>query len=204
MSPILAGRFEQQDAADGAVAALVEAGFDPAQTATFYVNPRGQHNLTPIGGDTDDSRAAHQAPQGSGAGAAIGGVIGAVLGAASLPVAGAPAAVAGAAVAAGVGAYAGSLIGTLNKLGESVPANQSDAPEKAAEEEAPPRHAGMLVAVIVPTGETQDLAYDVFSARGAVDIEENEGEILGGNWVDFDPNKPLRLLRRAATTGAAG
>lgn len=204
MNTILAGRFEQQDQANAALAALRDAGFDTPLMTSFFLNPRGQHALTPIGGDTDDSRAAHQAPKGSGIGAAAGGVVGAALGAAAIPVAGPAAVAAGAMVAAGVGAFTGSLVGTLNKLGEPVPAEQKDAGAKAAEEEAPPRHAGMMVAVLTPTLEAQDAAFEALNACGAVEIEKSEGEITGGNWIDFDPNRPLRLLDSAPSMGAYG
>ncbi|MDB5806408.1 MAG: hypothetical protein JWN73_3730 [Betaproteobacteria bacterium] len=197
---ILAGRFEQIAQADAALSALRDAGFTADETASFFVNPRGQHALYPIGGDTDDSRAAHQAPAGSGAGTAIGGVLGAALGAAALPVAAPAAVVVGAAVAAGVGAYGGSLIGTLNKLGDEVPPDQKEAAEKSAEEHMPPRKAGMLVAVAADASELQDKAADVLRAQGAMDIERSSGEIAGGDWVDFDPLKPVCLLSGARTT----
>ncbi|HEY4374460.1 MAG TPA: hypothetical protein VGN52_21240 [Burkholderiales bacterium] len=204
MSTILAGRFEQQDQANAALAALRDAGFDSQLTSSFFLNPRGQHALTPIGGDADDSRAAHQAPKGSGMGAAAGGVLGAALGVAAIPVAGPAAAAAGAVVAAGVGAYTGSLIGTLNKLGEPVPSGQEDAGAKAAEEHAPPRHAGMMVAVVAPTLEAQDAAFEALQISGAMEIEQSEGEIAGGNWVDFDPNRPLHLIESGPSMGADG
>lgn len=204
MSIIIAGRFEQQDQAQTALIALREAGFDPLLTTSFFLNPRGQHALTPVGGDADDSRAAHQAPKGTGLGAATGGVLGAALGLASMPLTGPAAAAAGAVVAAGVGAYTGSLIGTLNRLGEPVPPDQKDAGAKAAEEEAPPRHAGMMVAVVAPDIAAQDAAFDALHASGAVEIEHSEGEIRDGDWVDFDPNRPLRLLESAPSQGAYG
>ena len=195
MHTILAGRFQEIEQANAAMQALRDAGFGAADMTSFFVNPRGQHDLYPVGGDADDSAQAHQAPQGLGAGSAIGGVVGAAIGVAAVPLVGPGAAVAGAAVAAGVGAYAGSLIGTLNRLGEPVSAADDNANQKSAQEACPPRKAGMLVAVAADDALLQDKALDVLRAQGAVDLERNSGRIEAGNWTDFDPLRPLHLVR---------
>ena len=50
MTPIIAGRFEQEAQAEAAVAALRRAGFDAADVTAFFVNPAGRHATYPIGG----------------------------------------------------------------------------------------------------------------------------------------------------------
>src|SRR5690606_22971309 len=69
MHDIIAGRFELQDRADEALAALRQAGFAADALAAFYLNPHGQHDLYPIGGDDESSAGARHA----GGGAARGG-----------------------------------------------------------------------------------------------------------------------------------
>jgi hypothetical protein len=51
MSPIIAGRFEQEAEVEAAVAALRHAGFDAGDVTVFFVNPAGQHATYRIGGD---------------------------------------------------------------------------------------------------------------------------------------------------------
>ena len=76
MTPIIAGRFEQEAQAEAAVAALRHAGFDAADVTTFFVNPAGQHATYPIGGDRDASPGAKHAHTGALKGAAVGTAVG--------------------------------------------------------------------------------------------------------------------------------
>src|SRR5690606_36735755 len=55
MATIIAGRFAQQEEVQHAIAALQQAGAPAAQITSFYVNPQGQHDLYPVGGDRDES-----------------------------------------------------------------------------------------------------------------------------------------------------
>ena len=114
MTPIIAGRFEQEAQADRAAEALRQQGFDAEDVTVFYLNPPGQHATFPVGGDRDKSHGATHAHSGALKGAAIGGVVGLGVGVAAAPLVG-PAA---AAAAAGAGAYVGSLAGALNDMGE--------------------------------------------------------------------------------------
>lgn len=199
MSTIIAGRFEQGEAAAATLAAWADAGFAASAMTSFFVNPRGQHDLYPGGGDIGDSRSAHQAPAGAVVGGAVGGVAGFAAGAAAVMAAGPAAPVVAAAVIAstGVGAYAGSLLGSLNNLGKEVPAQQADAAEKAQEEDAPPRQSGMLVAVEVADPGLQQKAIEVLQQRGALDIEQSSGTIAASQWENFDPLRPLELVAAA-------
>src|SRR5262245_46782468 len=125
---IIAGRFEEQEGAKAALHALADAGFPQHCRTCFFVNPPGQHDRYPVGGDQDESPGATEADQGALKGAVIGGAIGLGAGLAATPLAGPAAAAAG----LGVGAYVGSLTGALGNMG--------DRPE-------PPRKSGFLAAV---------------------------------------------------------
>jgi hypothetical protein len=175
MTTIIAGRFEQQDQVEHAVAEMVRNGFSPEQISSFYVNPPGQHAQAAVGGDRDKSPGAKESTTGTAAGMATGGTVGAAVGAATAPVTGPLGAMTG----AFVGAHIGSLVGTLNKM--------DDNGEKVEENEVAVRHAGMVVAVSAPDPSNEKQAIEVLRSLGAEDIERTEGTIVDGDWKDFDP-----------------
>ncbi|MES2536122.1 MAG: hypothetical protein V4632_09650 [Pseudomonadota bacterium] len=178
MSVIIAGHFETQPQIEAAIASLEQAGFPAEAIAWFYVNPPGQHDAYPIGGDHDKSPGAEN----TGAGAAAGVAAGATAGVAAIPVLGPAGPL--------VGAYIGSLIGSLASTRE-----EGDAPQP---DEAPQEHrAGLMLAVAVDDAKAQ-LAVDVLERAGASDIEIAEGTIKDGDWTDFDPLVPPRLLKRGS------
>jgi hypothetical protein len=193
MSTIIAGRFQGQVEAQAALHALMQAGLPEDHTALFFVNPPGQHDLYPVGGDANDSPGAHRAPEGAATGAAVGGAVGLVVGGV-VPAIIPAVALAGAAVGAGLGAYTGSLLGTLNHLGEPIKPGSEGAATHAAQEQQPLRHSGMLVAAEAPDEAARDVALRVLREQGAVDIEENEGHIVAGQWQDFAPLEPPHLI----------
>jgi hypothetical protein len=182
MTTIIAGRFEQQARAQEVVAEMVRNGFPAQQISSFYVNPAGQHNQHPVGGDRDKSPGAKDSPKGTAAGMATGGTVGAAVGAATAPVTGPLGAVTG----AFVGAHIGSLVGSLNQM--------DDNGEKVEENRVPVRQAGMVVAVSVPEPANESQAIDVLRSLGAEDIERTEGTIVDGDWKDFDPVSAPALL----------
>ncbi len=189
MTTIITGNFQQQDEAQRALSDLTGAGFGADQTTTFFVNPPGQHDRFPIGGDEDESPGTEDAKGGSAAGAAVGGAIGVAVGLATLPVLGPGAAVAG----AGVGAYAGSLYGALGSTDDKRnPETRAEREELRHSEQ--PRKSGMLVAVAAPASAQQDTAIRILRAHGATDVERTEGTINAGDWTDFDPLTPVRLI----------
>lgn len=189
MTTIITGTFQQQDDARQARCDLLDAGFAAEQTTTFFVNPPGQHDLYPIGGDADESPGTEDAAAGAASGAAFGGAIGVAVGLVTVPVLGLGAPVAG----AGVGAYAGSLYGALgNTDDKNNPETQSAREELRCSE--PPRKSGMLVAVSAPAPSQQGTAIRIMRARGATDIECTGGTIVAGEWTDFNPLMPLRLV----------
>jgi len=189
MTTIITGNFQQQAEAQQALSDLAGAGFAADQTTTFYVSPAGHHDLYPGGGDEDESPGMEHAAGGAASGAAVSAAIGAAVGIATVPVLGPGAAVA----AAGVGAYVGSLYGAVSNMGDkNDPETQGGGEELRRKE--PPRKSGMLVAVSVPASAQQDTAIRILRAHGATDIEHTEGTIFVGEWTDFDPLAPLRLV----------
>jgi len=177
MSIIVAGRFDSAKPAEDVVQELVDKGFTREDASTFFVNPAGQHNRLPTGGDQAADANASKAHVGAAAGAAAGTAAGA---AAALAVPGI-----GPVLALGVvalGAYTGSLAGTLSKLGDREAAHESDA--------SPGRRGGMMVAVHVLDANGEQQALDILRRHGAADIERREGVWEDGQWQDFDPVAP--------------
>jgi hypothetical protein len=170
MATILAGRFQLQDEVQTAIAALQDAGFAAGRIASFYVNPPGQHDMHPLGGDQAKSPGAEDTGKGTAAGIGTGGAIGAAVGAVATPVLGPVAPVTGAAV----GAYAGSLMGSMSQTDE-------------VEEIPDVRQAGMLLAVAVGSADEERQALDALQRLGAFNLERAQGQIVDGDWIDFDP-----------------
>ena len=187
MTTIITGNFQQQDGARNAMHDLAGAGFSADRMTTFFVNPPGQHDRYPIGGDEDQSAGTEHVPSGSMSGAAAGGAVGVAVGLATVPVLGPAAAVA----AAGVGAYVGSLYGALGNTDDGNNAEVRIASGQPHQGESL-RKTGMLVAVSVPASAEQATAMRILRERGATDIERLEGNIVAGVWADFDPLTPLK------------
>lgn len=181
MTIIVAGRFDTGAQAQAALQTLAERGFRRDDTSKFFVNPAGQHDRLPIGGDQPADAEASEAHVGAVTGAAAGAAAGgaaALVAASAIPLVGP---VLGLGVVA-LGAYTGSLVGTLAKLGDAQAAERSDA--------SPGREAGAMVAVRVLNEEAERVALDTLRAQGAMDIERHEGEWRDGEWKDFDPVAP--------------
>jgi hypothetical protein len=177
MSTIIAGRFQQQSEIDAAVEELQRAGFSLEKISSFYVNPPGQHDAYPIGGDVEKSPGAEETDKG----ATKGVITGAAAGLAAVPVVGP--------VGPLVGAYIGSLVGSLSELKD--PATEGKSGEA---EETPPEHrAGLRVAVAAD--DAAPLAIEVLWSLDAYDIERAEGTIENGDWVDFNPVAPPNLIK---------
>jgi hypothetical protein len=193
MNTIIAGRFELQDQGEEVLRALRGAGFPRDAITLFYVNPDGQHDIYPIGGDDDDSPGARDADKGALAGGGLGAAAGLAAGAAAAAVAGPV----GVAAAVGVGAYTGSLAGAVNST------NKESEVDEAAEEgentrKLTERHAGIHVAVRVDGAGAPDdgqaIAVSTLQSHGAMDIEQAEGLLEEGNWKDFDPREVVHLV----------
>ncbi len=173
METIIAGRFDTWDQAERTTLALLNiTGIRKEDICTFYIGPPGQHASYPIGGDQDADPEANKAHNKSMAGGAIGAGLAAL-----------PAGPAAAATEAVVGAYAGSLQGMIKS---------DDHPEQTG---TPIRASGVIVATrIMETFGAENSLIQILEQHGALDIEKTEGLWRNGEWVDFDPVIPPRLL----------
>lgn len=191
MATLIAGRFAQQDHVENAFNKLLHTGFARQDMSLFYVNPQGQHGTFPIGGDEDESHGTHEASRGAVRGAAGGVGVGTLVGAATLPVFGP----AGPLLGAAVGAYTGSLVGALNKMKKSkehIDEKNHVLPD-ADPDETHERKAGLLLAVAVKNPEQRARAINILSVF-ALELEEAEGTLNNGQWIDFDPLKPIKTV----------
>jgi uncharacterized membrane protein len=177
MKTLIVGRYDQQTEAENARRELLRAGFAAPEMTLFYVNPQGQHALYPVGGDEDESPGTHEAKSGAARGAAGGAGAGTLLGAATIPVLGPVGPLMGAAV----GAYTGSLVGALKNMEEA-----GDSGHDRSAGEPPPRKAGFMLAVAVVLPAEREAAIEIQGAHAQV-VEETEGILLNGDWIDFDP-----------------
>lgn len=176
METIIAGRFDTWDQAERTTLALLNlTGLRKEDICTFYNGPPGQHASYPIGGDQDADPEANKAHNKSMAGSAIGAGL---AGLAALP-----AGPAAAATGAVVGAYAGSLVGSLQGM---IKSEQTGTPIRAS---------GVIVATrIMETFGAENSLIQILEQHGALDVEKTEGLWRNGEWVDFDPIIPPRLL----------
>lgn len=197
MTTVIAGRFIQHDQAENASVQLMRSGFSAQDMSLFFVNPQGQHDIHPVGGDEDESPGTHHASGGAVAGAAGGVGVGALVGAVTLPVLGPGGPLLGAAV----GAYTGSLVGALNTMKKNeeqqeVTGETAQSEEDAgisASDEKHPRKSGVVLAVAVSTPEQRANAIEILSVS-AQEVEEAEGVLQNGQWVDFDPTEPIKPI----------
>lgn len=183
MVQIIAGRFDAQENAEQAYHALQDAGFDAASLSIFFVNPHGQHGIYPIGGDEGASPGSKDAGKGALAGAGAGSVAGAVAGSLAGPV--------GAVIGGGVGAYAGSLAGAVESTSDASEADEAGRGEP--DDHFTERKSGVHVAVNVSDSDAQQLI-DLLRKHQARDVEQAEGNLENGDWVDFDPSRAVRLV----------
>ena len=191
MTPIIAGRFEQEAQAEQGVVALREQGFGAEDVTMFYLNPPGQHATFPVGGDQDVSHGTTEAHRGALKGAAVGGAVGLGVGVAAAPLVGPLGVLAG----VGAGAYVGSLAGALGDMGESDTTTVAP-PRKASAGDGVPqeRPSGFMVAARAPEYARRVIAVNVLQAMGAHDVERADGIWQMGKWVDFDPLQAPKLV----------
>jgi hypothetical protein len=183
MSTIIAGHFQLQDEVERARRALVDAGFPGERVSAFYLSQPGQHDLTPIGGDNQQSPGAKESPRGLAQGSAAGAAVGVAVGAATAPITGP----AGPIVGGLLGAHVGSLF-SFSKMKEA------GEPEEGGRAPLENRPAGMVVAVAFDDARQEARAVDILRGLGAHHIERARGNIVDGDWADFDPSVPPELL----------
>jgi hypothetical protein len=184
MSTIIAGHFQLQDEVEQARRALVDAGFASERISGFYLSQPGQHDLTPIGGDHMHSPGAKESPEGLAQGAGAGAAVGAVAGAATAPITGPLGPV--------VGGLLGAHVGSLFSFSKMKEAGEKEEGGRAPVENRP---AGMLVAVAFDDPAQEQGAVDVLRRLGAHHIERAKGNIVDGDWADFDPSLPPDVIR---------
>jgi hypothetical protein len=190
MSRVVAAVFDDNLAADRAVAALSRAGFARDDVARFMVNPPGRHHSLPLGGDEVADQGAEGGEKGALSGVAVGAAVGAAAGLVATPLLG-PAAIAGGLAA---GAYAGSLAGAVNSLGEPV---QEGVASNVV------RGAGVMVAVHVRLAADEAPAVVALREGAPNTIEWNTGTWRGGGWIDFDPVAQPERIEDCRTGEAA-
>ena len=83
-----------------------------------------------------------------------------------------------------VGAHVGSLY-SFNKMKEAGESEKHG--ENNGENRRQPRHPGMLIAVALGGLDERERALEALHRLGAEHIEEAEGTIANGDWLDFDP-----------------
>jgi hypothetical protein len=181
MTRIVAGVFDDEQAATAVARELRGAGFEAADLDQFAVNPPGRNQGLPLGGDEIADAKAEGGGTGAVKGAAVGSAIGAVAGLAATPLIG-PIAIAGGAAA---GAYAGSLAGAVKKMGD----------DRLAPETRP---AGVMVAVNAEASEDAECAIDLLREHHPRMIERAEGSWRNGKWADFDPVRPPDVVESHA------
>lgn len=190
MKTLIVGRYSQLAEAENASRDLLRAGFLAREMSLFYLNPQGQHALHPVGGDEDESAGTHEARSGAVRGA-VGGVgAGTLVGMATMPALGP----AGPLLSAAVGAYVGSLVGALNNMEETDPHADAVGNGNATRADVQPRKAGVMLAVAVATAADRAYAIETLGTR-AEQIEEADGTVQNGEWVDFDPLAPCNVIR---------
>jgi hypothetical protein len=184
MSQIIAARFTTFALADSARHRLLVKGFVDEDLAEFYVNPSGQHDRFPVGGDEYADPQARPAGLGAAGGVAIGACVGMLL--AGIVTLAFFHSVLVLIVATAVGAYVGSLAGAMlmtrggGRTQESVMATR---PHE--------RESGVLLAVHVNPDERLQ-AVDILREAHGEDIEEASGRWQHGQWADFDPTRWVR------------
>lgn len=183
MSTIIAGRFLQQTQIEHTIEELVRAGFGRDRISAFYVNPPGQHDSYPIGGDHAVSPGAHESDKG----VAIGAATGAAVGVAATPFLGPVGTVTGGLL----GAHVGGLVGSLSKMKER---GETGEHAEDADNAAPVRHSGLLLAIAVDPDDS-DHAANLLRSMGAMELERAEGTIENGDWIDFDPTATPHILQ---------
>lgn len=192
MKTLIVGRYSQQDEAETALRELVRAGFLARETSLFYVNPQGQHATFPVGGDEDESAGTQEAKSGAVRGA-VGGVgADTLVGVATIPLLGPEGPLLGAAV----GAYTGALVGALKNMEEPEAPAASAGDNSKPSVDAQPRKAGITLAVAVASPAQREAAIEILGER-AEEMEEAEGTLENGDWIDFDPLAPGKVIRQA-------
>ncbi|HYC38785.1 MAG TPA: glycine zipper domain-containing protein [Usitatibacter sp.] len=180
MTTIIAGGFDVYSKTQAALERLRAAGVAEEYICEFRVNPAGEHDQTPIGGDRHKSPGSEDADEGAVKGAAIGAAIGTAAGVTATPFLGPAGIVAGAAV----GGYTGSLVGSLKE--------ESDEP-RTDHADVRPAEAMIAVNADASTLAEEDIVR-ILEECGAHQVERTDGTWANGEWADFDPVSRPQLI----------
>ena len=191
MSLIVAARFDTFQAAENAAHALFLHDFAEEDVNIFFVNPPGQHDRHPLGGDHDVDPGLKTSHQGAAAVAAVLAALGAMVGFALAKLLGWGWVGLVTAVGALVGAYAGSLIGAMEQS-KKTPSLRAPGVQQRT------RHAGVLLAVHVDA-QRETAAATQLREAGGMEVEKATGRWQAGRWSDFDALKPPLLSDRVAS-----
>ncbi len=181
MALIIAARFSTFDAAGHAAQRLMDAGLPEDALHVFYVNPPGEHDNYPIGGDEAVDPGTRGAPRKALGTAAVLGALGAVVG--GVLVAPVTDSFVPIIAGTGVGAYIGSLAGAMRGMDRR---RHSVAQPHGVEKTGEGRSAGVLLAVNT-TGERAAEIASVLVESGGREVERAHGRWRNGQWEDFDP-----------------
>lgn len=193
MTTIIAGRLQEQDQIQQAIAQLAEAGFAKREISSFYVSPPGRHDVSLLHNERIETIGTREVGGGTGGavkGAVTGGVIGTAVGAAGTPLVGPISTAAGALL----GAYVGSLVGAVAKMKEKGEA------EADTTHPQPQRRSGMMIAVCADDAEREQVALAVLRRLGADQLERTRGTISDSEWKDFDPLAVPNLVTDISAT----
>jgi hypothetical protein len=91
-----------------------------------------------------------------------------------------------------VGGLVGAHVGSLFSFSKMKNAGEKEEGGHAPLEN---RHAGMLVAVAFDDHAQEEQALAVLRRLGATQIERASGNIVDGDWADFDPSIPPAIVR---------
>lgn len=186
MALIVAARFQTFDQAGVAAKELFEEGFLDEDIFTFYVNPAGEHDRYPIGGDRTSDPDSAGGQYGAMVGGAVSGLVLALV--VAFITSSLHESVVAVVAAAGVGAYIGALVGALWMLGRRRRFSRSGVP-MTKEGHPELRQAGVVLALHC-TPAQERIACCILRENGGKDVEWANGRWAQGEWIDFDPLVP--------------
>lgn len=168
MATVIAARFQSMEQAGLAVDQLMQAGFSKGKITSFYVNPPGQHATYPIGGDRYESPGT-VLDEDSTSGSVTKAVVEAVIGVDP----------SNETHVNGHSTHEALHAREEHTMAAGSPAHVGDI--------VPLRKSGMLVAAELGGSNLQDKTVALLIALGAKDLEKLNGNIINGEWGDFDP-----------------
>jgi hypothetical protein len=94
-----------------------------------------------------------------------------------------------------VGGLVGAHVGSLFSFSKLKGRGEHEEGEPDAENMREQRKAGMLVAVAFDDPALDARAVGILRELGAFQIERAQGNIVAGDWADFDPNSMPDVIR---------